>query len=203
MSERIAPNTTNETAAYLRDEVEAGNSDWYRKCLMVQRIARGLPAVYPTAFSASQATPGDERVFDPKKWKRGMVGYCYDPRIEGTAGHIFFVAGRNKEGQIITCSNDVKGAGMMDYVPLSFYTNVWGHKIQFASSWLNGYDFKDESKPPKPTKQGNLNEQYEQLRDELVKIYRVKKNRLGETHALVKALKRDVDRMDKKLKRWS
>ena len=202
MTERIAPNGTEETADWLKDVVHSGSTNWYRRCLSLQRQARGLPAVYPTAFSASQATPSEERIYDVDKWKRGMVGYSYDPRIPGTAGHIFFVLGRAKDGEILTTTNDAKEAGAVDVVRLEFYGRAWGQKLQFASTWLNGYDFKDETKPPKPVKSGNLGEQYEQLRDDLQKVLVRKRKKLGNSHELVKALQRDVERMDRKLNRW-
>lgn len=205
MSERIAPATTEEAAQFIRNQAESGSLAWRRLCLSLQRQARQLPAVYPTALSASHATPKSERVYDVNKWTRGMVGYSYDPRIPGTAGHNFFVVGRNKAGTLITASNDVKQLGAVDYVPVEFYTNVWGHKLQFACTWLNGYNFAEE-KPEVPKvpegPEGTLGDRYEDALDTLTVIYNQKRRKLGSTHPLVKALERDVKRMERKLDKW-
>lgn len=197
----LALKNSEQAAAFIRRQVDSNSNDWYRKCLVLQRMSRGLPAVYPTALSAANATPKVERIYDRTKWRRGMVGFCYDPRIPGTAGHIFSIAGR-EDGKIITGSNDVKQSGYVDYVPLNFYESRWGHRIQFAATWLNGYDFSDFNKPPKPVIAGSLGEQYKAALDELKKVRKQKREKHGPNHPLVLALNNDIEHMQKTYNRW-
>jgi len=197
----LATNNGAQAATFIRRQVDTNSNDWYRLCLKLQRMSRGLPAVYPTALSAANATPRSERVYDQDKWKRGMVGYCYDPRIPGTAGHIFFIAGR-KDGQIITGTNDAKQAGFVDYVPLRFYKERWGHTIQFAATWLNGYDFADFNAPAKPVNPGTLGEQYKAALDSLKKVRARKRKKHGNNHPLVLALNNDINHMQATYNLW-
>lgn len=197
-----APRNTKETAAYLSNLVKTGSNDWYRKCLIVQRTARGIPPVYPTAYTASQAVPKSERITKISDLRRGMVAFSYDPRISGTAGHIFFINGRTKDGTILTTSNDVKTPGGMDVVPFDFYSTQWGQQFQFGSTWLNGYDFSTFSAPAKPVHEGGLGEQYNAAIEEVEAIYRQKLAKLGEDNLLVKHLKKDLDLMKVRASNW-
>ncbi len=200
---KLAPRSGEEAAEYLLNEVESERADWYRKCLMVQRIARGLPAVFPTALSASNATPKSERVYDPADFRRGMVLFSYNPNIPGTAGHISFINGRDSRGRIITCTNDAYQPGVMDYVPMEFYKDSWGQTIQFAATWLNGYDFKDFNAKPKPVWGGGLGDQYREALTLLLEVLQRKKDKFGPDAPIVKALERDVERMRRKIARFN
>lgn len=198
---KIAPSDSEESAAFLHAEDVQNDNSWYRKCLSLQRQARGLPAVYPTALTAAQATPKSERVLKKEDLRRGMVVYSYNPSIPGTAGHIAFVNGRRKSGLILTTTNDAEGAGLVSVVPLDYYERVWGHKFQFGATCLNGYDFSDFNAPPQPIKQGTLGERYEQAIEELQKIERQKRNKGYDK--LADAIHRDIVRMQRKLERWA
>ncbi len=200
---KLAPRSGEEAADFLFGQVKNKNDDWLRKCLMVQRIARGLPAVFPTALSASNATPKSERVYDKADLRRGMVVFSYNPSIPGTAGHIAFVNGRDRNGTIITCTNDAYTRGVMDYVPLDFYEKVWGHTFQFGATWLNGYDFKDFNEKPKPVWQGGLGEQYTEALKLLLDVLQRKRDKFGPNAPIVKALERDVERMRRKIAKFN
>lgn len=132
MSSKLAPRNTNETAAFLKSEHDKGSLDWYLLCLSLQRQARGLPAVYPSAISAALATPERERVHNVSDLRRGMVGYCDDPNDSNPYGHIFFIAGRSKSGTILTWTNDALRSGGVDVVPLDFYNKRWGDTFHFG-----------------------------------------------------------------------
>lgn len=202
MSDPLAPRNTEQAAAFLKDEVISGSHEWERLCLKLQRTARGIPAMYPTALSASMSIPKSERIYNIDDARRGMVGFSYDPRIPGTAGHIFAFTGRHK-GVMITSTNDAKEPGAVDYVPFNFYKEQWGQTFQFAATWLNGYDFSDFNKPPEPVHTGSLGEQYAESMRILEKVYYQKRRKFGPENALVLALKRDLNKMKKRLLDYS
>lgn len=199
--DKIAPNNTKGAALFNRAQVESDTRQWFRLCLKLQRTARGVPAVFPTAMSAALATPRSERIYDQEKWERGMIAYCFDPDIPGTAGHVFFLVGR-LDGKMITMTNDAKAPGAVDYVPLSFYEDVWGHRIQFAATMVNGYDFSDFNKPPVQVLKGTLGDNYAFSLETLKKIRKQKREKLGPDHPLVLALNNDIERMTRHLNRW-
>jgi hypothetical protein len=196
----LAPKNSNESCAFNRQQIYTNSNAWYRKCLMLQRMARGLPAVYPTAFAASQAVPEKERIHSIKDYRRGMIGFSYDPRIPNTAGHVFEIAGRNEAGTILTFTNDAKNPGEVDVVPLSFYTDNWGQQLQFAATWLNGYDFSDFNKKPEPVFEGSLGERYERSLEHLKKIRHDKKK--AGFDKLANELTSPIKEMEKLLKKW-
>lgn len=199
---KLAPRNTEEAAAYLRRLHETDNRNYLRRCLVVQREARGIPALMPTALAAAHLTPESERIYDVKDWRRGMVGYCDDPNDSNTAAHIFYIIGRNKSDQILTWSNDVKDPGAIDLVRLNFYKERWGDDTMFAATWLNGYDFSDFNKPPKPEKDFNtLGDRYADAIEQLIKI-RDDKYKRG-ANRVVRALSRDIERMEKHLERFA
>lgn len=197
---KLAPASSDDAAHFNREQHAMDSRAWLRKCLALQRTARKCPAVFPTALSAAIATPKEERVEDKKDLRRGMVGYSYDPKIPGTAGHVFLIVGR-LDGSIITASNDVKTPGGVDYVSLDFYENVWGHTFQFGATWINGYDFSDFNKPVQVTK-GSLGAHYKAMIDDLKGIRARKREKLGAKHALVLALSNDIERMTKHYDAW-
>lgn len=201
MTTKFAPKATLEVSAFFKNAVIKESPKYPRLCLKAQRTGRGLPAVYPTALSAALATPVNERVdFDVAK--PGMVGYSYDARIPGTAGHIFYIEKITPSG-LITCTNDAFELGVMDYVPLSFYKEHWGHTLQFAAGWLNGYDFKDFNAPPKDTFGGGLGEKYENAIEVIKDVRNQKAKKYGKDAPIVKALNKDIARMKKRLVRFN
>lgn len=197
---KLAPRNTEESAAYLRRLHETDNRNYFRRCLVVQREARGIPALAPTALAAALMTPESERVYDIKDWRRGMVGYCDDPNDSNAAGHIFFIVGRTKSNHIITWSNDVKDSGAIDLVRLNFYKERWGDDTMFAATWLNGYDFLDFNKAPEPVKNFNtLGDRYADAIDQLKAIRKIKE-RQG-ANRIVRVLTRDINRMQEHLEK--
>jgi len=64
---KTAPNKTDAAAEYNKKQVVNNSSAWLRKCLILQRTARGIPARYPTALSAANATPKNQRIYDRDK----------------------------------------------------------------------------------------------------------------------------------------
>lgn len=150
----LAPRSTARTAQWLHDQRVADHR-FYRICLILQREARGIPSLYPTAYAASQGTPRDERVQHIARLRRGMVGFTKGSAPEG---HIMFILGRRKgfadddPDGVLTESNDVVAGhqGRIGIVPLSFYRAQWGHHFQFGATYLNGYDFRDFNTAPKP-----------------------------------------------------
>ena len=160
--ERVAPRSTDETAAFLRQQAQSGSTSWRAMCLKLQRMARGLPAVYPSALSAAIATPEEDRVYKEDNLRRGMVGFSDDPNDGNPYGHVYFIAGRSKKsGEIITWTNDARISGGVSMVQLGFYERKWGDKFQFGATSLNGYDFAEFNKPPKP-KYGSLGENFDE-----------------------------------------
>ena len=140
MVTKISPNDTNATAAFIRTERVKPSKSWKGRCLELQRTARGLPPVYPSALSAALATPEEDRVYHIEDLRRGMVAYSDDPNDSNPFGHIYFIAGRDADGEVWTWSNDVDSVHNVGLVPLSFYKDHWGDNFQFGAISLNGYD---------------------------------------------------------------
>lgn len=184
--------TTEETAAYLRHQHDIGSYSWYQKCLMLQRTARGIPAVYSSALAAAEATPEDERVYALQDLKRGMVAYSDDPNDGNPYGHIYFIIGNDNRDQLLTWSNDVRLRGHVDVVSIEYYQRYWGDKFQFGATWLNGYDFSEFDKPPKETR-GGLGENYLHAIEDIEKAIR-RHEKKGHTR-IVKVLSHDLERM--------
>lgn len=195
---KTAPKSTNEAAAFLKNEHDTGSLEWRKMCLSLQRQARGLPAVYPSAISAALATPEGERVYSIDDLRRGMVGYCDDPNDSNPFGHIFFIAGRDKSGRILTWTNDALRVGGVDIVPLSFYKTKWGDTWQFGATWLNGYDFSEFDKPPVETR-GRLGDNYRSAMEDVARLER-KHRRKGHT-ILADKLAKDLKVMQRRLEK--
>lgn len=199
----LAGHNTSEAAAYLTLQRKNG-SNWFRECLILQRTARDIPPLAPSAFTASQLTPASERVHHLADLRRGMVGFS---KGSSPAGHVFFILGRrpgfdleNPDG-ILTESNDVVSGrtGAVGIVPLSFYRVHWGHTFQFGATWLNGYDFADFNAKPKPV-HPSLGANYEEaihLVEKAVKAHATDKDQ--HLHDL---LVRDLARMKARAKRF-
>ena len=155
-----APVNTKGAMNYLHHQHDTG-ANWYRACLMLQRMARGVPGGWPTAISAANAIPQSERIHQVENLRRGMDVWFRGP-TSGSAGHVAGVSGRrrgfradNPDG-VLCWSNDVTSRhGQVGMVPLSYFHNNWGHTFLFGSGYINGYNFKefDPKKPPaKPSK---------------------------------------------------
>lgn len=199
---KIAPHNNEKAAEYLRLQHSTDSDAWFRKCLVLQRSARGIPALAPTAYSAAMLTPESERIPHMKDWRRGMVGFSEDPNDPDDAGHVFYVIGRNKSSVILSWTNDAHEPGHVDVVPVDFYESAWKHRIMFAATWLNGYDFSDFNEPPKPVKNYNtLGDRYADAIDELIRI-RERKQKKG-AKKVVAVLNRDIARMRKHLDRFA
>lgn len=165
-----APRNGNEAASFLKRQHDTG-ANWRAMCLSLQRNARGLPAVYPSALSAQRATPVSERVNRIADLKRGMVAYSDDPSDSNPWGHIYFIIGRKSRkvsrsdpSNILCWSNDVVAgkSGAVGVVALTFFRANWGDGFQFGATWLNGYDFAEFDKAPKPVaNRGTLSKNYE------------------------------------------
>jgi hypothetical protein len=200
----LAGHNTAEAAAFLTTQRKNG-SNWFRECLILQRTARDIPSLAPTAFTASQLTPAKERIKGLANLRRGMVGYSkgVDP-----AGHIFFILGRRKgfdledPDGILTESNDVVAGktGHVGIVPLSFYRVHWGHTFLFGATWLNGYDFADFNAKPKPV-HPTLGANY----DEAIKLITkaVKAHAKDKDQRLHDLLVKDLAKMKARAKRFS
>lgn len=196
-----APKTTDEAAKFLRAQHDQ-KRNWHRLCLKLQRTARGIPAAAPTALSASLLTPESERIKKISDLRRGMVAYCDDPKDSNPAGHIFFIAGRSKDGTILTWTNDAAGPGVVSVVPISFYRTNWGDSFQFGATWLNGYDFSDFNVAPKPVDPSYeyLGDRYEKVIEDLKAIQRDKEKR-GATKVAA-AVGRDIALLERKRNFW-
>jgi len=174
------------------------------QCLILQRSARGIPPLAPTAYSASLMVPDSERVRAVTRLRQGMIGFS---KGANPAGHIFLILGRRKGFElddpdgVITESNDVVPGqlGRIGIVPLSFYHDVWGHHFQFGATWLNGYDFADFNKPPKAV-HPKLGDNYRHAISDVKKALAMHK---GKDKKLDAALERDIERMTRKLKKYS
>lgn len=203
MTEKLAGRNTGQTADWLTLQRRSGNN-WYRMCLALQHDARQIPSLAPTAYTASQLTPAKERVPHLADLRRGMVGYTKgaDP-----AGHIFFILGRRSgfdledPDGILTESNDVVAGkkGHVGIVPLSFYRTHWGHTWLFGATWLNGYDFADFNKPPKPV-HPTLGANYEDAIKSITKA--VKAHAKDKDQDLHDLLVRDLAKMKKRYKKY-
>lgn len=199
MVSKVALKNTEEAALFLK-EAHEGPLVWERFCLKLQRMARGLPIVYPSALTAQLATPESERVYKIEDLRRGMIAYSDDPNDNNPSGHVYFIAGRNKLGQVLTWTNDAIRTGGVDIVPIDFYRKNWGDKFQFGATWLNGYDFSEFDKPPVETR-GRLGDNYAAAIEDLEKIERHHRSR-GHI-ILADKLKKDLERMKRRLKNHS
>ncbi len=192
---KVATNNGEEAGNFLRSQHNINSLNWYRMCLALQRTARGIPAVYPSAYTAMEATPESERIYKPADLRMGMIAYSDDPYDSNDAGHVYYIIGRNDNG-ILTWSNDVKRMGGVDIVYLDFYKTHWGDTFKFGATWLNGYDFSDFNKPAEPAKNYNsLGERYLESIEELKRIRRFKESKPG-TERVVRLLTRDITRME-------
>ena len=200
MTVKLAPRNTPQAAAFLRYQHDH-NRQWPSLCLSLQRQARGLPGVYPSALSAALATPKSERVTKVSGLRRGMVAFSDDPNDSNPYGHIYFIVGwdgpKNDPDNCLVWTN-VAG-GDIEMVRLSYFRNNWGDNFQFGATWLNGYDFAEFNSKPKP-RHPSLGENYMHAIDDVEKALAFHRNKGHK--ALAEALENDLMRMRKKLKRF-
>lgn len=199
-----APNGTKDAMAFLRRQHTSNSSAWNALCLSLQRQARGLPGVYPSALAAQQATPRSERVERVDNLRRGMVAYFDDPGDSNPYGHIVGVAGFRPKApktldNLLVWSNDAKSAGQVDLVAASFFPSHWGDSFRFGATWLNGYDFAEFDKaPPKPAELGDRYDRAIELLVNAVEYHRKQGHK-----ALVNALQADLERMRNRRRKWN
>lgn len=186
---RVAPRTTQQAIEFCRAQDASNTTRWYRMCLMLQRQARGIPAVYPTAASAQAATPADERV-GLMGLKPGMVAFT---KGSNPAGHIVLVdrwtSSVKRPENVLVWSNDMAADGKgVALVPLGRILGKWNHEFQFGATWLNGYDFSEFDKPATPVR-GTISKNYEHALEDIDRAiaFHEKKGRTK----LVKLMKRD------------
>lgn len=133
-------------------------------CLKICRTARNIPARYPTAKAAQDATPREHRIEQVRHLRKGMVLYYDDPTDGNRAGHVATMIGRVKGfnpdslADVLTITNSVH-AGRLTVVRGDYFPRYWGDPFQFGATWLNGYElemirrktaiekFHDEARP--------------------------------------------------------
>jgi hypothetical protein len=203
---KIAPKTTEEAAKFLNAQ-HSGPLKWRGMCLSLQRQARGLPAVYPSAIAAQHATPESERVRRVQDLRRGMVAYSDDPNDSNPYGHIYFIAGwfgksKDNPDNLMTWTNDARRRGGVDMVPITFYRKNWGDNFQFGATWLNGYDFAEFNAKPKPApERARLGDNYEHAIHDMEAA--IKAHKAKGHDALVAVLERDLAHMKRVMKKYA
>lgn len=184
--------------AYLRGQAQTGSTRWRGLCLALQRTARGIGPMFPSAISAAHATPQEFRVYDRSKVKRGMVAYFDDPNDSNPYGHIVGVSGWTKNEYLLDWTNDASGPGRVSLVRDTFFPNYWGDKFLFAATWLNGAEL-DMGKPVKP-QEPHLGKRLEHAIEDLNKA--IAYHKMHDHPALVKALRRDRALLQATLKKY-
>lgn len=177
------------------------------RCLQICRTARDLPAVYPSALSAQEATPEAFRVYDVADVRQGMVGFFDDPNDSNPFGHIVTWVGRVKGedrsslSSLLGRTNSVV-SGKIVVVRGDYFEKHWGDAYQFSATWLNGYAFPDfVAKQPVPapalTKATGL-------RNALADLEKAANFHEGKGHTrLVKAIRRDMKSIRKTIREFS
>lgn len=135
--------TTPQTFEFLREQ-ERTDADWFRLCLGLQRTARGLPAVAPSAIASAGMVPRGERVTKLAQLSRGMAAYW---RV-GDFGHIAAVI-RRRPGtatQTPIDSSDAPASHGVGRVPVEWFAEHWGADFLFGAYSINGFDLRH---PPK------------------------------------------------------
>lgn len=190
---------TEQTIEWLRGQVESKSTAWKGYCLKLCREARGLPAVYPSALAAAQATPREDRVFNKRDLRRGMVAYFDDPNDGNPYGHIVTIAGRKRGTDEIVCfSNDVKGPGLVSRTNIVFFPRYWGDSFQFGATSLNGFDLLLPDRTAREPHAGpNFDKAIEALGDAIA--YHEKRGH----DAMVRALREDLAEVRETKKRFS
>lgn len=202
MSTPTSPRTREQQFAFLRDAHD-GPPNWRALCLSLARQAAGLPAVYPSARAAMEATPSTYRRTLAQA-ERGMVAYFADPTDGNPYDHIVTVAGWAQGPRtldnLLVWSNDAARSGGVDLVRASFFPSRWGDPFAFATPWLNGYllpGFGAGSAPEEPAKpdpnRPTLGANYAAAIEDVTRALR--RHRKAGHLQLAARLERDLERM--------
>lgn len=166
-------------------------------CLKICRTARNIPAMYPSAVTAQNATPAKYRVTKLESIKPGMVMYFDDPRDSNPFGHIVTVAatrnGGKKLGDILTWTNSVV-ANKLVKVWADYFPTKWGDEFKFAATWLNGVELDLPDEPAPRPSLPRLRDAIEDVKAMIVYHEQKKHTRL------VTALKRDLAELEQTLR---
>lgn len=114
-------------------------------CLAICHDARDLPARYPSAKAAQDATPTQFRVHRVRDLRKGMNIYFDDPHDSNPFGHITTMIGRVKGydpdslDDVLVETNSVV-SGRIVVVRASYFKAHWGDSYQFGAFWLNGFE---------------------------------------------------------------
>lgn len=176
-------------------------------CLMICRLARGLPAMYPSAVAAQEATPDKYRVTRVQDIRKGMVVYYDDPADSNKFGHIVTVVGRvagedpSALSSLLVRTNSVK-SGQIVVVRGDYFPRYWGDPFKFAATWLNGYAFPEFQEKPEPTpaisgKSANLKEAVRGIK-KAIKVH----EKAGH-HRLVTVLTRNLRSLERTIDRFN
>lgn len=187
--------------ANLRAEKHDPTQDWTRYCLKLQRTVRDIDPLFLTANAAMMATPPQYQVRKISELQKGMVAFSADFNDSNLADHVYGIGGKLPDTERITWSNDVREAGQVDAVRLSFYQRYWGDAFQFGSWWLNGVYFGPvEHEKPKI----KLGQHYENVLHSLIKIRNVKaKSDKPGAKRLAELLTEDIKTMRDNIHNWS
>lgn len=133
---------TPEALAWLKHQHDINSHAWGGLCLKLQRSARNLPGVFPSAFAAQMGTPMSDRVYDLNKLVSGMVVFIDDPHDSNRFGHIAGLRTRQKvDGDWLTWTNDALNEhGGVNCVDIDWFKANWGDSFQFGARSLNGFD---------------------------------------------------------------
>lgn len=205
MSTPNAPRTREEQFSFLREQI-AGPAKWRALCLSLARQAPGLPAIYPSAKAAMDATPTARR-HPLAQAKRGMVAYFDDPNDSNPFAHIVTVSGWDGSGRtlddLLVVSNDAKRTGGVDVVRASFFPAHWGDPFKFATDWLNGYDLPGYDVDAKPTPAPGRETIGKNLDHAIADLRRaIRAHRAAGHKAAVKALSADLAELMETRKRF-
>lgn len=125
-------------------------------CLKVCRVARNIPAMYPSAKVAQDATPDRYRVHEVRNLRKGMVLYFDTVGDDNPYGHVCTMIGRvkgfdwNDLNDVLVETNSVK-SGELVVVRASYFKKYWNDDFKFGATWLNGYEI-DYLQPQDPVK---------------------------------------------------
>lgn len=184
---------TAGTLEFLRGEIREDSREWKALCQKLARTARDLPARYPSALAAQEATPMDRRVYDVRDVRQGMVAFFDDPNDSNPFGHVTTVWGRAKSGELVHGTNDARVPGGVSITRHSFFPENWGDAFQFASDWFNGVDLMmKQPKRPALGDAARIREAISSIEDGIKDIDRsIAFHQKAKHPRLVRALKRD------------
>jgi hypothetical protein len=146
---KVAPSTNNwrETLEWYRENQTKAQIgfDPDGMCLKVCRTARNIPARYPSAKEAQDATPQEFRVYQVEDLRKTRIGYFDEERDSNRFGHIATMIGRVRGfdpkalHDTLWETNDVKSNELV-VVRGDYFERYWGDKFKFGATWLNGVE---------------------------------------------------------------